>query len=118
MIELVWKTFTDDAEPPSLLKPKKRPSVTEGKVTVTCFRNGWCPAQNLACERMKRAVSAHAEQVNYIEVDTDCRERLEEWGIADGIYVDGVAIAYGPPPSYEKLHKTILKRLKKIRAVS
>jgi hypothetical protein len=29
------------------------------------FRNGWCPAQNLACERMKRAVAEYGGRIDY-----------------------------------------------------
>jgi len=47
------------------------PCVGKDKVKVTCFRNGWCPGQSLACERMKRAVKEYGDEIEYIEVDTD-----------------------------------------------
>ncbi len=115
MIELVWKPFAADAAPPSLLRLKKRPVAVEGRVTVTCFRNGWCPAQNLACERMKRVVAGYSGKVDYVEIDTDDRERLDEWGIADGIYIDDVELPFGPPPTYEVLRKKLQKRLRRDR---
>lgn len=116
MIELVWKPFAADAVPPTLLKMKKKPAVAEGAVTVTCFRNGWCPAQNLASERMKRAVSECGDKFDYVEIDTDNRESLAEWGIADGIFIDDKALAFGPPPSYETLRKALKKKLKRVEA--
>ncbi|MBM4176568.1 MAG: GNAT family N-acetyltransferase, partial [Ignavibacteria bacterium] len=48
---LMWKPFTDDVIPPKWIRQKKFPPVTEGKVTVTAFKNGWCPAMNLTFER-------------------------------------------------------------------
>ncbi|MFC1982134.1 GNAT family N-acetyltransferase, partial [Chloroflexota bacterium] len=44
---LLWKPFTDDAAPPRWIKQKKKPKTIAGKVAVTAFLNGWCPAQNL-----------------------------------------------------------------------
>ena len=44
---LLWKPFTEDALPTKWIKRKKKPEKVPGKVTLTSFRNGWCPAQNL-----------------------------------------------------------------------
>ena len=55
MAALLWKPFSNEAVPPAWIKQKKKPQPVEGKVTVTSFINGWCPAQNLIYERAKRA---------------------------------------------------------------
>jgi GNAT superfamily N-acetyltransferase len=109
MLELVWKPFAPDASPPRLLKLKKRPSLERGVVSVTCLRNGWCPAQNLSCERMKRAAAEFPERVRYAEVDTEIPENLREWGASDAIFLNDTLINTGPPPSYEKLRKLVRK---------
>lgn len=114
MLELVWKPFTDTAKSPQLIKIKKKPSAHAGVVTVTCFRNGWCPAQNMSCERMKRAAAEYPDGVNYVEIDTDIKKNLDEWGVADGIFVDDKQIRTGPPPGYEKLQKILKKKMKRI----
>jgi GNAT superfamily N-acetyltransferase len=111
MLELVWKPFTADASPPQLIRRRKVPQAIPGRVTVSCFRNGWCPAQNLACERMKRAVAELGGGIDYREIDTENRANLLEWGIADAIFVDGRAVATGPPPSYDKLRKILRRKL-------
>jgi hypothetical protein len=41
------------------------------------------------------------------------RKVFQEWGIADGVYIDGKPVRTGPPPSYEKLRKKIGKKIKK-----
>lgn len=115
MIELVWKPFAIDALPPKLTRMKKKPAVEKGVVTVTCLRNGWCPAQNLSCERMKRAACEYSDNIKYVEIDTDARENLEEWGLADAIFIDNRIISTGPPPSYEKLRKILRKMMMKIK---
>jgi len=108
--ELLWKPFSADAIPPRWIKQKKRPAAEPGKVIVTCFKNGWCPAQNLAYERAKRAAAELGDPVVFREIDTFDREVAAEWGISDALFVDTRQIRIGPPPSYEKIRKAIVKR--------
>jgi len=109
---LVWKPFTDMAAPPRWIRERKRPEPTPGSVTVTAFVNGSCPAQNIIAERAKRA--AKELGAAYVEIDTFDRAAFLEWGIFDGVFVDGKRIGNGPPPSYEKIRKIIAKRVKKL----
>jgi len=111
---LLWKPFTDDAIPPKWIRQKKRPEVTPGKVTVTAFLNGWCPAQNIVFERAKRAASEFGDKVVLREIDTFDKDTFLEWGIGDGLYVDNKQVRTGPPPSYEKIKKEIARRVKKL----
>lgn len=113
MIELVWKPFAEGERQPRMIRMKKKPPVEKGIVTVTCFRNGWCPAQNMSCERMKRAAREYEDHIKYVEVDTDIKENLDEWGIEDAIFIDDKKINTGPPPSYEKLQKLLKKKMRK-----
>ena len=111
---LLWKPFTDDAIPPKWIKEKKQPQPIPGKVLITSFLNGWCPAQNLIRERAKRAASEFGDKVIYREIDTFEREELLEWGILDALYIDDQQVRTGPPPSYEKIKKKMMKKLKKL----
>ncbi|MFC2038609.1 GNAT family N-acetyltransferase [Chloroflexota bacterium] len=111
---LLWKPFTEDAKPPTLIKQRKKPELIPGKVAVTAFVNGWCMAQNLAFERAKRAAAKFGSDVEFQVIDTFDRRNLLEWGISDGIFVDGKQVRTGPPPSYEKIRKIIEKRVKKL----
>ena len=116
MLVLLWKPFTDDAVPPRLIRPQKKPPVVADKVAVTCFRNGWCPAQNLICERAKRAAHEVGDSVVVSEIDTSDKATLREWGISDALFVDQKEMRTGPPPSYEKVRKVIAKRAKRLRS--
>lgn len=113
MTELVWKAFNENAEPPTLMKIQKRPEAGNDTVRVTCFRNGWCPGQNIACERMKRAATEYGDRIEYVEIDTDERNNLEEWGISDAIFINDKQIRTGPPPPYKKLQKLLKKRVER-----
>ena len=112
---LLWKPFAEDAEPPKWIPPKKKPSKsTSGKVKVTCLNNGWCPAQNLACNRTKKAAAEFGDKVEVEMIDTFDKETFNEWGLSDSIYIDGKKVRTGPPPSMEKLRKTIKKKVDRL----
>ncbi|MCW8888015.1 MAG: GNAT family N-acetyltransferase [Gammaproteobacteria bacterium] len=113
---LVWKPFDDAADlpPPKWIKQKKSPSIVPNRVSVTAFINGWCPAQNLVYERTRRACEELGEQVVFDSIDTSQWENFEEWGITDGIFIDGKRLSYGPPLPFEKIRAKIAKRLKRL----
>ena len=111
---LIWKPFAEDAVPPRWIKEKKRPQSAKGKVTVTSFINGWCPVQNLAHERAKRASQEFSESVDFREIQTFDREALYEWGISDALFIDDKQVRTGPPPSYKKIRSKIAKKVKRL----
>ncbi|MFC1991948.1 GNAT family N-acetyltransferase [Chloroflexota bacterium] len=111
---LLWKSFSDDAIPPKLIKPKKKPGITPGTVTVTAFLNGWCPAQNIVFERAKRAAAKFGSDVVFQPIDTFDRNNFLEWGIFDALFIDGKQVRTGPPPSYGKIRKIIANRVSKL----
>ena len=113
MSVLLWKPFADDATPPKWIKRRKKPELIPGKVTVTAFINGWCPAQNLVFERAKRAASEFGDKVVFREINTFDRDVFLEWGTVDGLFIDDKSVRTGPPPSYSKIKKKIAKRVKK-----
>lgn len=111
---LLWKPFTDDAIPPKWIRQKKKPGIEPGKVRVSGFINGWCPAQNIVFERAKRASVEFEGKVIFQEYDTSDRATFLEWGISDALFVDEKEVWTGPPPSYEKIKKIIEKKVKKL----
>jgi GNAT superfamily N-acetyltransferase len=113
--ELLWKPFQADAAAPRWLKRRKLPAVEAGRVTVTCLKNGWCPAQNLAYERARRAAAELGEPVVFREIDTFRRETAAEWGISDALFVDDRQLRTGPPPSYQTIRQAIARRLARLR---
>jgi len=112
---LLWKPFSSDAIPPKMIRQKQKPKKIPGKVSVTSFINGWCPAQNIVFERAKRAASEFGDKVVFTEIDTFNRETFLEWGIADALFINEKEIRTGPPPSYEDIKKKIAKRVKKLK---
>jgi GNAT superfamily N-acetyltransferase len=114
---LLWKPFSEDATAPKWLRQKKKVATIAGKVSVTAFINGWCPAQNLVYERTRRVCEEFGERVVFQTIDTSMRENFEEWGISDGIFIDGKQLSFGPPLAIEKIRDKIARRLKRLPAL-
>ncbi len=68
---LLWKPFSQEAVAPKWVRRKKKPGKTAGKVTVSAFINGWCPAQNLSFERARRAAEQFGDKVLFQKYDTE-----------------------------------------------
>lgn len=113
-IILLWKPFTKDAVAPKWIKKKYTPKLTPGKVTVTTFLNGQCPAGNIVHERAKRASEEFSDRVIFRTINTSEKEAMLQYGEKDALYIDDAKIRTGPPPSYNKIKKLIAKRVKKL----
>jgi len=113
---LLWKPFIAEAEPPRWVRQKKKPPLVPGKVTVSAFVNGWCPAQNITFERARRAAAELGEKVLFQAYHTQEPAVFAEWGIADGLYIDGRSVRTGPPPSFETIRRLIARRVRALRA--
>lgn len=112
---LVWKPFSPDAVAPRwLAETGRRPEPVPGKVVVAACLNGWCPAQNLAFERARRAAAPHGEKVEVRLVDTFDRATMEAWGQSDALWIDGQPVRTGPPPSQQKLTRLVAKRVARL----
>lgn len=111
---LVWKPFAPGAEKPRWVRQAKTPPKVPGKVSVTSFINGWCPGQNIVYERAKRACAEIGDPVVFTAIDTFDRAVMLEWGIADGLYIDGERVETGPPPSYDSIKKLLLDKVNAI----
>lgn len=112
---LLWKPFVDEALPPRWVRPKKRPQTEPGKVVVSVFLNGSCTAQGMVYERAKRAAAEFQDQVEFHAFDTSDRTVFLEWGIYDGLFIDDRPVRTGPPPSYKKIRKKIVKKVNKLK---
>ena len=111
---LLWKPFVEGAPSPRWIRRRKTPGETPGQVTVTAFMSGWCPAQNIVYERARRACEELGERAVFKPVHTYDREVFLEWGISDGLFIDGREMRTGPPPSYEKIRKAIERGLRRV----
>ncbi len=114
MMRLMWKPFHNDAIPPRFIRQKKKPEKGNDLVKISMFRNGWCPAMNLAYERAIRASKEFEDKIEINEYQTTDKQIIDEWGITDALYIQGKQINLGPPPSFIKIRKKIARQIKKI----
>jgi GNAT superfamily N-acetyltransferase len=114
IMALLWKPFGADAKPPVWIKPKKKPLPEAGKVVVTGFLNGWCPAMSMVHERARRAAIELGPPVEFRTIRTADRDTFLEWGITDALFIDNREVRNGPPPKYEKIKKKITRQVKKL----
>lgn len=112
---LLWKPFTPDAQPPRWVKSKKRPEPSPDKTEVRAFVDGWCTAMNMVTERARRASAEFGDRVDFKTIDTWRDDVFAEWGIRDGLFINGKEVRTGPPPSYNKIKSKIAKQAKKKR---
>jgi len=117
MMRLLFKPFTPDAQPPRMIRQTKRPgrNANPGKVTVTYFLTGSCPACNITYERAKRAAAEFGDRAVFQTVDTSDRETYLAWGAQNELFIEDQCVSNGPPLTYEKIKKLIGKHLRKIR---
>jgi GNAT superfamily N-acetyltransferase len=112
---LVWKPFSEDAQPPRWLRRTQKPiELVPGKVNVTCFVNGWCTSGAVTAERARRVAGEFGERVAFREIDTSEHATVAEWGLADALFVDGKQVITGPPISPERFRKIVSKRIARL----
>lgn len=67
---LLWKPFSSNPAPPHWSKRKRRNETAADRVTVTCLNSGWCPDQNISCERAQHAALEIDDPVDFHLIDT------------------------------------------------
>jgi GNAT superfamily N-acetyltransferase len=114
---LVWKPFTEDADAPRWLRPRKPPAPVPGKVVVIAFVTHWCPGLSKASDA-ERAAAEFGDRVVFQEIDTSDPAVLHDWGIESALYIDDECINAGitdyPPPTYEGIKQKIQQHLERI----
>ncbi len=109
---LVWKPFSNDAEPPKFLRQSKTGPVHDDRVTLVSLCTGWCGGCDFNLEARKAARELGDHRVDFIEVDTSLRRNLLEWGVSDGILMDGKPYRQdGPPFTADDIMKDVLELL-------
>ncbi len=113
---LLWKPFTSDAKPPVWEVQDKKPGfeLNPGKVTVTSFINGVCPAMNMVHERARKASAEFGDKVVYRKISTFKKENMISHGSFDDLFINYKKVKIGPPPSYKKIKRLIARKVRKV----
>ena len=111
-VVVLWKSFSGDAEPPSLKRLKVHPSRGDKKVNVFVAANGWC-----GCEKFldaRKAVDGLEDIVEYEEFESPECATILHVGYVGGIFLDGKPFKpYEPPGFHEELRAEIIRLYEK-----
>ncbi|MBN1523544.1 MAG: GNAT family N-acetyltransferase [Spirochaetales bacterium] len=114
VMQLLWKKLKDSAEPPRWMRQQKIPTGRKDAVTVTCFKNGWCPEINKTLQRAERVVKEFNGDARLEIIDTADNRVMREWGISDALFVAEREIPTGPAPKEKTISKAIKKAVKQL----
>ncbi len=112
--ELVIKNLDGTEHGGEWRKSAKLPPArdADGKLLATTFMSGACTITAIAYERLKKAASGLPVSMKLI--DASRPENLEEWGLADVMFIDNRRVEIGPPPSEAKLSRILRKEIRKL----
>lgn len=113
---LLWKPFTNDAEPPVWEVKDKDPQLEliPGKVTVTSFINGGCPAMNMVHDRAMKVSSEFGDKVVFKGISTFDKDTMIRYGSVDELFINNTKVKVGPPPSSKKIRRKIARKVRKL----
>jgi hypothetical protein len=84
--------------------------VPAGLTAVDIFWCGQCPFWAHARDELLQVAHELGERVTVREINTDDRAIMEQWGIANGVFVDGEC-AFLYPPSKDELRKALQAKM-------
>ena len=115
IMQLVFKAWAPDVPKPAFPKPKKKPAAGKDKVILTDFIDGWCTYSNVTHANAAKLAAEFPGKVELVTLDATDKEVLAEWGIGEGLYIDGKAVRTAPPLPYAALKSKVEKRIKRLR---
>ena len=115
MMALVWKPFTPDAVQPKWHRGKFEQKLVPGKVKMTAFYHGQCPAQNTVYLNANKVADEFGDKIVFEEINMNNAENRRKYGMATGLYVDGKNISEGPPVDYDEIRGRVEERVKALK---
>jgi len=112
-ISLMAAKFGDREAPKREKEKVDKPKIelVEGKLAVDAFDDGACPTSYATRQLVKEASRDFGEKVVIREHDTKDRAVVEEFGDAEGVFIDGEKAFFGYPGTLEGITKTLRRKL-------
>ena len=110
---IYFRSFVE-VEEPRWLKMNYKPKLNSSKLVVDIFHNNWCPAEYGRAETVRAVVREFRNNVILNDHDTNTREEIERFGIANGIHLNGKLSFCGRPPGVDEVRATFKEELEKI----
>jgi GNAT superfamily N-acetyltransferase len=108
-VVVVWKSFKDDAQPPTLLRIDNLFCKGSEKVQLLVADNPWCNGYRKLTVTME-AIKGIEELIEYIELGFPFRNRMIHLGYVGGVFLDGKAYRpYQPIGKSDDLRSEIIR---------
>lgn len=100
----------DAVAPPQFMPRRYHANPVPGKTTIDLFWCSQCPFWAHARDELMHAAHELGEQVAVREINTDDHAVMEQYGIANGVFIDGEC-AFLYPPSKDEIRKALQVKL-------
>ena len=108
---ILWKTFDDSAEAPSLRPRRYEFEPVPGIVAIDLFWTPFCQTSDIEAQRVREVAAEFGEAVVLREYPADDPEALARFGIPRAIYVNGEEIGWGYEAPREGIREAIEKAM-------
>ncbi len=107
---LLMKAWREVKLPQFLPRNYQPVPAAAGKTTVDVFWCGQCPFWVHARDELLKVAHELGNRVVVREVNTDDRQVMEQWGIANGVYINGEC-AFLYPPTESEIRKALQAKM-------
>ncbi|PKN74054.1 MAG: hypothetical protein CVU50_00320 [Candidatus Cloacimonetes bacterium HGW-Cloacimonetes-3] len=107
MLALMYKPFTTGTQKPSFPKQAKKPDIGKDKVILSDFVCGWCSSTNVTHANAVKLAAELPDKVELVTYDTNDRDVQAEWGIGEGLFINGKEVRSAPPLAYDELKRKV-----------
>ena len=94
-------------EAPRFLTLNYQPRSSSSGIAIDFFHCPQCPLSGKALHDLRTALASHREGIDLHVINTGQRTTIEQWGIAQGAYVNGKPVEDFRPPSAENLKSAL-----------
>ncbi len=107
---LLMKTWEAVAPPEFLHRHYQAAPAAAGHTSIDIFWCGQCPFWAHARDELMKVARELGEQVVVHEINTDDRKVMEQWGIANGVFINGEC-AFLYPPTKDEIRKALQAKM-------
>ncbi|NIM95674.1 MAG: GNAT family N-acetyltransferase [Anaerolineales bacterium] len=92
---LMFKPIVE-VEAPAFLTQRYEPEHKENMINLDYFHCPQCPMSGYTLEGLQKHLKSHREEISLTVFEMSERKDVEQFGIAEGIFIDGVRVASLP----------------------
>ena len=110
-VAILWKTFGDQAQPPTFMERRYRFVPVEGKVAIDLFWTRSCLTTDTEAQRVREVAAEFGDAVMLREYCSDDPAIRDRSGIERAILIDGQEVGWGYEAPKDGLREAIQKAM-------